>query len=142
MKNISQIINLIKTKNEFTKLKNSSSFDKLLNVLPPNISNGIDFMYTKNNTLFFVLKHQVFKSECEYNRVTIKNLLTLIPEIKATELVFIVTNKPKLKPKEDEIVNQNYEERSNAMFENSSKTKEYYEIFEEIRSCIKRNRDI
>lgn len=139
MKNISQIINLLKSQNEFAKLRSVEKFDRLNKILPPNISNGIEFMYTKNETLFFVLKHPLFKSECEYNRVTLKNLLTLMPEIGATNIQFIVTNKIK-KPTNLTPPEQNsYKEISSAKFINFCKDEKLYDFFESIREKIKNN---
>ena len=80
MKDISQIINLFKSQKPFAKLNNRKVFDKFLELLPQNITNGVDFLFVKNGILFIVLKHQIFKVECQYNKATIKNLLTMIPD--------------------------------------------------------------
>lgn len=136
MKDISQIISLIKSQRNFVKLNSSEGFDKILKQLPPNISNGVDFLFVKNDILFFVLKHQIYKVECEYNRVTIKNLLTLVQEIKASRVEFIVTNKkPQVIQKVQKLAT--YEEKSDGEFENYFEDIKMQEIFEKIRSQIK-----
>ena len=136
MKDISQIINLFKSQKPFARLNNRKVFDKFLELLPQNIKNGIDFLFVKNGILFIVLKHQIFKVECQYNKATIKNLLTMIPEIGAQNVEFIVTNKPPSKP-QSEVIIQKYKEKSNAIFLNHFENEKLSQIFEQIREVIK-----
>lgn len=135
MKNVSQIINLFKSQKPFERLNNKKKFDKFLALLPQNITNGVDFLFVKNGILFFVLKHQIFKVECQYNKATIKNLLTMLPEIGAQNVEFLVTNKPPATPAQQR-PEPTYEEKSNAIFLNHFEDNKLHEIFESIRLQI------
>lgn len=137
MKDISQIISLIKSQKNFSKLNSFEGFDKILKQLPPNISSGVDFLFVKNDILFFVLKHQIYKVECEYNRASIKNLLTLIPQIKASRVEFIVTNKKPMTISQNKKIST-FEEKSFGEFENFFEDNKMREIFEQIRIQIKK----
>jgi hypothetical protein len=122
-----------------------ASHKKLLALLPPRYQSMVKFMYNKNNTLFFVLKHPGFKMEFNYKMTLIKGLLKRLIEedesckcIDADELKFFITNKPPqdiLEIKTEYI----YEERSNGGFTNKASDKKLNLLFEEIREIIKTN---
>jgi hypothetical protein len=146
MKHVSLVISHIKQQPSFKKMEQIASYKKLLALLPPKYTQMIKFMYNKNNTLFFVLKHPGFKMEFNYKMTLIKGLLKkliMLDEsckcIDADELKFFVTNKPP----EDTVMEIKaeyiYEERSNGDFINKTHDKKLSLLFEEIRKIIKTN---
>jgi hypothetical protein len=142
MKHVSHIISHIKQQPSFKKIEQIASYKKLLALLPPKYTDMVKFMYNKNNTLFFVLKHPGFKMEFNYKMITIKGLLKKLIEydesckcIDADELKFFVTNKPPQDIAEVEF-KYVYEERSNGDFTNKAHDKKLNLLFEEIRELI------
>jgi hypothetical protein len=123
-----------------------ASYKKLLALLPPRYQSMIKFMYNKNDTLFFVLKHPGFKMEFNYKMTLIKGLLKKLVKldesckcIDAEELKFFITNEP---PQDDAVQTKSeyiYEERSSGGFINNAADKKLNLLFEEIREIIKKN---
>jgi len=140
MENISEILNHIKINPTFKKVNTQSMLDKLVGVLPPHLKDGIDFYYTKNKMLFFVLTHQLYKNEFKNNKELIKSLLKQLNLDYINDIEYFVTNKPKIIKKEvlKPMTIVPYERKSYAIFDNNAKNKKIYDKFEEIRDLIKK----
>ncbi|WP_245600562.1 hypothetical protein [Sulfurospirillum arcachonense] len=118
----------------------------LIKLLPSSLSNFIKFIYTKNNTLFFVLKHPSAKMEFNYKRNLIKGLLNKIenfhPKCKCInfkEIKAFISNKIDKKKMDSQESRIYYVERSHGEFSNDTENKELHDIFEQIRKEILKN---
>lgn len=132
------------SKNPFlSNLNNAQCYVKFANLLPKNMQEGIAFMYQKNDTLFFVLKHQAYKMEFDYKLNLIKGLLkTYISFEKNSalkdvlEIKFFVTHRQYAQEKPISSLNT-YFEKSNGNFINHSKNEKIHSLFEQIKDIIK-----
>jgi hypothetical protein len=148
MKNSKTIISHLKKNPLFKKLDEHECYDTLVELLPKSVSRFIKFIYTKNDNLFFVLNHPAGKMELDYKIDLIKTLLKQIArvkphceKIKDKKIICFVSNKLELEQEKTEPSTFFYEEQSNAMFTNTVKNQELYELFEEIRKeirCLKK----
>ncbi len=146
MKDSKTIISHLKKHPSLKTLEQEECFDMLIKLLPNSLSNFIKFIYTKNNTLFFVLKHPSAKMEFNYKRNLIKDILNKIenfhPNCKCINLKDIkafVSNKkePKIEAPKDATIF--YEERSLGNFKNETNNEKLHEVFEKIRKEILKN---
>ena len=137
MKNSSEILSHLKYRPEFKKINTNVTINRLINALPLKLKKGVKFGYIKNQTLFFVLTHPVYKMEFEYNKSLIKSLLKTAKIANVNDFKFFVTNQIERKEKKIEPTAY-YKERSNAIFENFCKDENLKNKFEEIRSLIKK----
>jgi hypothetical protein len=136
MKNASEILTHLKYYPEFKKINTNITIERLINSLPLKLNKGIKFGYIKNQTLFFVLKHPVYKMEFEYNKSLIKSLLKKANIANVNDVKFFVTNV--IDRKEEEIKAEDfYKERAYGIFENFCKDEDLRKKFEEIRKIIK-----
>ncbi|ADG93718.1 conserved hypothetical protein [Arcobacter nitrofigilis DSM 7299] len=136
MKNASEILTHLKYYPEFKKINTNITIERLIKSLPLKLNKGIKFGYIKNQTLFFVLKHPVYKMEFEYNKSLIKSLLKKANIANVNDIKFFVTNvieKKEEEPKEEDF----YKERSYGIFENFCENEDLRKKFEEIRKIIK-----
>lgn len=99
MKDSKSIISHLVQQPSMKKYEQMRCYDRLLSVLPKSFTSMIRFVYTKNETLFFVLNHPCAKMEFNYKRNLIKSLLKEIcirfPECEALhvkEIQAFVTN--------------------------------------------------
>ncbi len=138
MKNISDILNHLKHNPSFRKINTSNVIQSFINTLPLNLKRGVKFAYIKHQTLYFVLSHPVFKSEFEYNKAHIKSLLKNVNIANIEDIKFFVTNKIEKKEKQELKKEDKYKERAYGIFENKMKDEKLYNIFEDIRSIIKK----
>lgn len=143
MKSSQKIVAHLKNNPSFVHLKKIEGYRKLLELLPPRLSQGVRFMYNKNTTLFFVLEHPGLKMEFNYKTDLIKGLLKqLIAKnpayavIDADEIKSFVTNKPPLKAPLGANNKLIYNEESFGVFENRSNSPELHALFESIRKKI------
>ncbi|AXH10089.1 hypothetical protein CP960_08470 [Malaciobacter halophilus] len=136
MKKVSTILNHLKQNPEFRKINTNEAIQRLINVLPMKLKKGIKFGYVKNDTLYFVLTHPVYKMEFEYNKALINSLLSSAHMTSIKDVKFFVTNKRE-KKQEEIIFYEKYDERSYGIFKNSLKDPKLHKIFEEIREIIK-----
>ena len=136
MKKISEILSHLKNNPEFSKINTSFLIKKFIEVLPLKLKKGVKFAYVKNQTLFFVLTHPVYKMEFEYNKADIKSLLKKFKIANVEDIGFFVTNiiEKKETKKTDEPL---YKERSYGIFENKAKDEKLFKKFEKIRDIIK-----
>jgi len=140
MKKMTEILEHIKINPTFKKVNIQSMLDKLVDILPPSIKGGIDFTYTKNRTLYFVLTHQLFKNEFKSNESLIKSLLKQLNIQDIDDIAYFVTNKPKIRKKSTITppLIIPYKRQSYGIFDNHAKNKKIYDKFEQIRSLIKK----
>lgn len=136
MKKISEILSHLKNNPEFRKINTSFLIMKFIDVLPLKLKKGVKFGYVKNQTLYFVLTHPVYKMEFEYNKALIKSLLKNFKIANVEDIGFFVTNviDKKEEQKEDKPL---YLERSYGIFENRAKDEKIFKKFEKIREIIK-----
>jgi len=136
MKKISEILSHLKNNPEFRKINTSFLIMKFIDVLPLKLKKGVKFGYVKNQTLYFVLTHPVYKMEFEYNKALIKSLLKNFKIANVEDIGFFVTNviDKKEEQKEDKPL---YLERSYGIFENKAKDEKIFKKFEKIREIIK-----
>jgi len=144
MKDSKTIISHLKKTPSLKTLEQEECFDILIKLLPNSLSNFIKFIYTKNDILFFVLKHPSAKMEFNYKRNLIKDILKKIESfhpnckcINLQEIKAFISNKkePKIEPSKSTTFI--YKERSLGDFKNETKNEKLYEIFEKIRKEIK-----
>ncbi len=146
MKDSKTIISHLKKHPLLKTLEKEECFFLLKSLLPNSLSNYIKFLYTKNDTLFFVLTHPSAKMEFNYKHNLIKSLLnqleTFHPKCKCINLKNIkafVTNRNK---KNESFFKNSvifYKERASGEFKNSAKDERLRELFEQIREEIKNN---
>ena len=136
MKKINEILSHLKNNPEFSKINTSFLIMKFIDVLPLKLKKGVKFGYIKNQTLYFVLTHPVYKMEFEYNKADIKSLLKKFKIANVEDIGFFVTNiiEKKETKKTDEPL---YKERSYGIFENKVKDERLFRKFERIREIIK-----
>ena len=136
MKKINEILSHLKNNPEFSKINTSFLIMKFIDVLPLKLKKGVKFGYIKNQTLYFVLTHSVYKMEFEYNKADIKSLLKKFKIANVEDIGFFVTNviEKKVLQKIDEPI---YKERSYGRFENKVKDERLFRKFERIREIIK-----
>ena len=136
MKKINEILSHLKNNPEFSKINTSFLIQKFIEVLPLKLKKGVKFAYVKNQTLYFVLTHPVYKMEFEYNKADIKSLLKNFKIANVEDIGFFITNVIERKeesPKATPI----YKERSYGIFENRAKNEYLFKKFEKIREIIK-----
>lgn len=148
MKDSKTIISHIKKHPNMEILKQKECESKLLSLLPQSLSNSIKFIYTKHDTLFFVLNHAAAKMEFNYKRNLIKGLLKQLKNfhpdcecIDKKELRAFVTNAPASKlytPKNSLIF---YKERASGNFDNKIKDAKLHALFEKIKEEIRQQND-
>ena len=136
MKKINEILSHLKNNPEFSKINTSFLIKKFIEVLPLKLKKGVKFAYVKNQTLFFVLTHPVYKMEFEYNKADIKSLLKNFKIDDVEDIGFFVTNVIEKKQTSEES-NPLYIERSYGIFENKVKDEKLFKKFEKIREIIK-----
>jgi hypothetical protein len=136
MKKINEILSHLKNNPEFSKINTSFLIKKFIEVLPLKLKKGVKFAYVKNQTLYFVLTHPVYKMEFEYNKADIKSLLKIFKIANVEDIGFFITNviEKKEDPKEPIPF---YIERSYGIFENRAKDEYIFKKFEKIREIIK-----
>ena len=136
MKKINEILSHLKNNPEFSKINTSSLIKKFIEVLPLKLKKGVKFGYIKNQTLYFVLTHPVYKMEFEYNKADIKSLLKSFKIANVEDIGFFVTNIIEKKENNKEVI-VFYKERSYGIFENKAKDEYIFKKFEKIRELIK-----
>ena len=136
MKKINEILSHLKNNPEFRKINTSLLIMKFIDVLPLKLKKGVKFGYVKNQTLYFVLTHPVYKMEFEYNKADIKSLLKSFKIANVEDIGFFVTNIIEKKENNKEVI-VFYKERSYGIFENKAKDEYIFKKFEKIRELIK-----
>ena len=136
MKKINEILSHLKNNPEFSKINTSFLIKKFIEILPLKLKKGVKFAYVKNQTLYFVLTHPVYKMEFEYNKADIKSLLKNYKIANVEDIGFFITNVIERK-EEPQKATPLYAERSYGIFENRAKNEQIFRKFEKIREIIK-----
>ena len=136
MKKINEILSHLKNNPEFSRINTSFLIQKFIEVLPLKLKKGVKFAYIKNQTLYFVLTHPVYKMEFEYNKADIKSLLKNFKIANVEDIGFFITNVIEKKEDQKEPLPL-YIERSYGIFENRAKDEYIFKKFEKIREIIK-----
>lgn len=136
MKKINEILSHLKNNPEFSKINTSFLIKKFIEILPLKLKKGVKFAYVKNQTLYFVLTHPVYKMEFEYNKADIKSLLKNFKIANVEDIGFFITNVIE-KKEEQKAPILLYKERSYGIFENKAKDEYLFKRFEKIREIIK-----
>ena len=136
MKKVNDILKHLQYSPAFKKINSNKKLDNLIEILPLKLKKGIKFAYIKNNILFFVLTHPVYKMEFKYNQEIIKSLLKKANITNASDVQFFITNKIE-KQEIKELKKPIFQERSHAIFGNNIQDKNLNKKFEEIRDIIK-----
>ena len=136
MKKINEILSHLKNNPEFRKINTSLLIMKFIDILPLKLKKGVKFGYIKNQTLYFVLTHPIYKMEFEYNKADIKSLLKSFKIANVEDIGFFVTNIIEKKENNKEVI-VFYKERSYGIFENKAKDEYIFKKFEKIRELIK-----
>lgn len=136
MKKINEILVHLKSNPNFKKINTSSQIEQIIQILDPRIKKGIKFAYIKDDILYFVLTHSVFKYELDCSKEHIKSSLKKVPNLNIKDIISFVTNKKEIKKTENKTI-PTYQERSYGIFENTLKDEKLFEKFEEIRELIK-----
>lgn len=145
MKNSKSVIQHLKNYPQFSKLKKYECFNKLKDVLPFKLQTGIKFIYSKYDTLFFVLTHNMYKMEFNYNLKVIIKLLKELQKIysecsEIKNVKFFVSNKlTKEYNKPEKPTEPYYKELAKGKFEILAKDENVKKILEEIREIISKN---
>lgn len=142
MKDSKNIISHLKKNPLLKNLEQQECFDILLSLLPKSFTQFIKFIYKKNDTIFFVLKHPSAKMEFNYKRNLIKELLNKVinfnqqcKSLQNIEIKAFVSNKKVINPKSSQSLIF-YNEKAKGTFINNSKNEKLHELFEEIRKTI------
>jgi hypothetical protein len=142
MKKIDNILHNLFSKNK--KFSEQQCFNKLLNTLPLHLRNMVLYIYKKDQTLFFVLKHPGFQIEFNYSKKLINDILKLLKEkeeicqnliIKQIKSYAKYSTKKEL-PKKKMF---SFKEIAKGRFKIEAKNGEIREIFIKIKEAIKKN---
>lgn len=136
MKNINEILNHITNNPSFDKLNIFLEIKRFVNILPLKLKSGIKFVYIKNQTMHFVLTHQLFKVEFEHNKDTLKALLKMADIKNVSNFAFFVSNSVDKPFDKNRDIYEKYIERSVGIFENRAKDEKIFKKFEDIREII------
>lgn len=144
MKNASQIIDIIQSKPQFSKLSKVNCIKRIQSLFTLPVQKMINFAYFKQNTLFFVFNHPAGKQEFDNSIENIKSALkfhmpdecsdTTVSDIKA-----FVTHSPKKEQETKKVIKQRYKERSSGEFEVNISDEKLNSLVKSIRDIIKNN---
>jgi len=139
MKKINEILTHIQNTPSFDKINTFLEIKRFVNILPLKLKNGIKFAYFKNDTLIFVLIHQIYKVEFEYAKRDILALLRISNFKNINKISFFVSNSVEQSQKisKEKQSTEKYEERAYGIFENKAKDEKLFKKFENIRNIIK-----
>ncbi|MBL3520916.1 DUF721 domain-containing protein [Arcobacter lanthieri] len=137
MKKINEILTHIQNTPSFDKINTFLEIKRFVNILPLKLKSGIKFAYVKNDTLIFVLTHQVFKVEFEYSKRDILSLLKSSNLNNITQISFFVSNSVERIKKSVNESSEKYDERAFGIFENKALDEKLFKKFEDIRVIIK-----
>ncbi|RBQ30916.1 hypothetical protein CRU92_09470 [Arcobacter sp. FW59] len=137
MKKINEILTHIQNTPSFDKINTFLEIKRFVNILPLKLKSGIKFAYLKNDTLVFVLIHQIYKVEFEYAKNDILALIKSSNFKNITKLSFFVSNSVERVKKVNEESVEKYDERAYGIFENRVKDEKLFKKFEDIRAIIK-----
>ncbi len=143
MKKVETVLSHLLSQPSYAVLRRQKCFQLIKKALPGQLQNGILFIYVKDKTLFFALKHPAYKMEFDYKLSLIKNLLTTLPPLKEAcsghEIRQVKSFVSRFAPKRTESSDTipRYKERSNGKFAVHSENEELKRRFEELKESIR-----
>ncbi len=146
MKKVDTVLTHLLSQPVYAVLKQQKCFRLIKKALPATLQRGVLFIYVKNKTLFFALKHPAYKMEFDYKLSIIKNLLTTLPPIQEAcseyEIQHVKTfvSKFAAKPKEAKDTVPYFKERASGDFEIKCKNKALGKEFEALKKTIRCSR--
>ena len=146
MKDAESILSHIVSQPVYSRLREQACYRLIRQALPDSLQKGILFVFVKNRTLFFALKHPAFKMEFDYKLPTIKTLLTTIPPLreacKQHEIDRIRTFVSRYAPPPAPVSSSvpRYRERARADFLLKTEDPDIRRHFDTLRRLIARNR--
>ncbi len=143
MKKVETVIDHLLSQPVYAVLRQQNCFRLIKKALPPNLQNGILFIYVKKGILFFALKHPAYKMEFDYKLSLIKNLLSTLPPLReacgAHEIrdirAFVSRFAPE--PAESPQSVPHYRERARGSFDIRCKNERVKKEFESLKETIK-----
>ncbi len=148
MKDAKSIISHLVQDPSMKKFAHLRCFERLLGLLPKSFTTLVRFVYTKNETLFFVLSHPAGKMEFNYKRSLIKSLLSQIiihfPEcecLHVKEIQSFVTNQIEKETPTPSTSPITYTERASGCFANTCQDPKLNALFEAIKETISTHHD-
>ncbi|MCK5853665.1 MAG: hypothetical protein KAG56_00500 [Sulfurovaceae bacterium] len=147
MKQASAIISHIRNLPEFKLLKKHYCYQKFISLLSPRFQKAIAFVYIKNETLFVALSHPGFKMELNYNKNSLKEVLSMLANMDEkcknmrASKVILFNSKHISIIKEKKIVSTvpYYQEMAWGEFNIESEDEELIEAFNKIKISIDKN---
>ncbi|NPA30328.1 MAG: hypothetical protein GXO33_09105 [Epsilonproteobacteria bacterium] len=146
MKNAESILDHLLAQPIYSRLRQNRCYRLIKKALPAPLQKGVMFIFVKEKTLFFALRHPAVKMEFDYKLPTIKSLLTSLPPVEeaCAELkferirTFVSRYAPKPRPARDTI--PRYKEHARPDFSLTVKDEALRREFEAIKALIARNR--
>jgi len=147
MKQASAIISHIRNLPEFKLLKKHYCYQKFISLLSPRFQKAIAFVYMRDETLFVALSHPGFKMELNYNKNSLKEILTMLTKIdvkcknmRASKVVLFNSKHISI-IEEKKIVSTvpYYQEMAWGEFNIEGEDKELRDAFNKIKSSIDKN---
>lgn len=124
------------------RLEAQKCLNLVFSMLPANIKNGINYSYVKENTLYISVVSNPFKSELNYKKNLLKELLETIKKhnslcdyVSFNDVKIFVSREKKPVEKQQVLI---YEERAFGDFENLAKNEKIKELLEQIREVIRK----
>jgi hypothetical protein len=143
MKDAKSIISHLVQQPSMKKYEHMRCFERLLGLLPKSFTSLVRFVYTKNETLFFVLSHPAGKMEFHYKRSLIKSLLSQIishfPQcdcLRVKEIQCFVTHQREKDVLPESNAHITYEERATGNFPNDCCEPKLHALFEAIKETL------
>ncbi|WP_456322301.1 DciA family protein [Hydrogenimonas sp.] len=147
MKKIETVLDHMLSHPTYAKLRQQSCFGLVKKALPATLQRGILFMYVKNRTLFFALKHPAFKMEFDYKLSLIKKLLSSLPPLQEAckvheiEHVKAFVSKFSAAPEPKDSTEPRYRERAHSNFAIHAENEHLKSAFYAIRENVAKNRE-
>ncbi|WP_457596840.1 hypothetical protein [Hydrogenimonas sp.] len=147
MKQVNAVLQHLIDQPLYAKLRSGECFRLIKEALPAPLRRGVLFMYVKNRTLFFALKHPAFKMEFDYKLSLIKNLLTTLPPLRSACAEFEIREVKAFvsrfapAPEPPRPTEPRYRERAHPDFPVRARNEKILEAFEAIKETIAANRN-
>jgi len=146
MKKVNAVLDHLLDHPLYAKLREQECFRLIRRALPAPLQRGVLFMYVKNRTLFFAVKHPAFKMEFDYKLPFIKNLLTTLPPLREAcggheiRQVKAFVSRFSAAPEPPKTTEPRYRERAHPDFAVRADDEAIRDAFEAIRRTVAANR--